>query len=92
VACAVDLPETNCLELVRAVNGGELALEDIIELEQEALVENGQHHAQRLPSDDRQYSALYVDGVAARDRPWRRGLLVQLSGSSEAGDVVLFLR
>ena len=34
-------PETNSLELVRAVTGGELPLEDIIELEQEALAETG---------------------------------------------------
>ncbi len=34
-------PETNSLELVRAVTKGELSLEDIIELEQEALAEIG---------------------------------------------------
>lgn len=34
-------PETNSLELVRAVTGGDLPLEDIIELEQEALAETG---------------------------------------------------
>jgi chemotaxis protein CheC len=34
-------PETNSLELVRAVTGGELSLEDIFELEQEALAETG---------------------------------------------------
>jgi chemotaxis protein CheC len=34
-------PEVNSLELVRAVTGGELPLEDIIELEQEALAETG---------------------------------------------------
>jgi len=34
-------PETQSLELVRAVTGGELPLEDIIELEQEALAETG---------------------------------------------------
>jgi chemotaxis protein CheC len=34
-------PETNSLELVRAVTGGDLSLEDIIELEQEALAETG---------------------------------------------------
>jgi chemotaxis protein CheC len=34
-------PETKSLELVRAVTGGELSLEDIIELEQEALAETG---------------------------------------------------
>ena len=34
-------PETKSLELVRAVTSGELPLEDIIELEQEALAETG---------------------------------------------------
>ena len=34
-------PETKSLELVRAVTGGDLSLEDIIELEQEALAETG---------------------------------------------------
>ena len=34
-------PETKSLELVRAVTGGALPLEDIIELEQEALAETG---------------------------------------------------
>jgi chemotaxis protein CheC len=34
-------PETKSLELVRAVTGGKLPLEDIIELEQEALAETG---------------------------------------------------
>lgn len=34
-------PEINSLELVRAVTGGGLPLEDIIELEQEALAETG---------------------------------------------------
>lgn len=34
-------PETKSLELVRAVSGGDLPLEDIIDLEQEALAETG---------------------------------------------------
>ncbi len=34
-------PETKSLELVRAVTGGQLPLEEIIELEQEALAETG---------------------------------------------------
>jgi chemotaxis protein CheC len=34
-------PEVRSLELVRAVTGGELSLEEIIELEQEALAETG---------------------------------------------------
>jgi chemotaxis protein CheC len=39
--CLLIFPETKSLELVRAVTGGELPLEDIIELEQEALAETG---------------------------------------------------
>lgn len=34
-------PETKSLELVRAITGGDFPLEDIIELEQEALAETG---------------------------------------------------
>ena len=34
-------PDSNSLELVRAMTGGDLPLEDIIELEQEALAETG---------------------------------------------------
>ena len=34
-------PEQKSIELVRAVVGGELSLEDIVELEQEALAETG---------------------------------------------------
>jgi chemotaxis protein CheC len=34
-------PEVKSLELVRAVTGGELSLEEVIELEQEALAETG---------------------------------------------------
>jgi chemotaxis protein CheC len=34
-------PETNSLELVRAVTGGALPLEDVVALEQEALAETG---------------------------------------------------
>lgn len=34
-------PDANSLELVRALTGGELPLEDIIDLEQEALAETG---------------------------------------------------
>ncbi|WP_022681585.1 chemotaxis protein CheX [Sphingobium bisphenolivorans] len=34
-------PETNSLELVRAVTGGELSAEEVVEMEQEALAETG---------------------------------------------------
>ena len=34
-------PETNSLELVRAVAGGELSLQEVLDLEQEALAETG---------------------------------------------------
>lgn len=34
-------PETNSLELVRAVTGGELSLQEVLDLEQEALAETG---------------------------------------------------
>ncbi|WHO39363.1 chemotaxis protein CheX [Sphingobium sp. AP49] len=34
-------PETNSLELVRAVTGGELSAQDVVDMEQEALAETG---------------------------------------------------
>ncbi|RAK60997.1 chemotaxis protein CheX [Phenylobacterium hankyongense] len=84
-------PETKSLELVRAVTGGELPLEDIIELEQEALAETGNiilngclatiaNMLQRslkmsLPE------ILRGDGAA----------LFNIAPPPEAGDVVMFL-
>jgi chemotaxis protein CheC len=84
-------PETKSLELVRAVTGGELPLEDIIELEQEALAETGN---------------IILNGCLATianllDRSLKMSLPEILRGESahffnldpppEAGDVVMFL-
>lgn len=84
-------PETKSLELVRAVTGGELPLEDIIELEQEALAETGN---------------IILNGCLATianmlQRSLRMSLpeilrgegpeLFDLSPPPEAGDVVMFL-
>jgi len=84
-------PEINSLELVRAVTGGSLPLEDIIELEQEALAETGN---------------IILNGCLATianmlHRSLKMSLPEILRGHSsdlfnlvpppEAGDVVLFL-
>jgi chemotaxis protein CheC len=84
-------PETNSLELVRAVTGGELPLEDIIDLEQEALAETGN---------------IILNGCLATianilQRTLRVSLpqiirgegrdLFDVSGTSQPDDVVLFL-
>jgi len=84
-------PETRSLELVRAVTGGELPLEDIIELEQEALAETGN---------------IILNGCLATianllDRSLRMSLPEILRGGGSdffnlpppphAGDVVMFL-
>ncbi len=84
-------PETNSLELVRAVTGGELPLEDIIELEQEALAETGN---------------IILNGcLATIANMLQRGLkmslpeivrgggaeLFDLSGATDEEDVTLFL-
>ena len=84
-------PETKSLELVRAVTGGELPLEDIIELEQEALAETGN---------------IILNGCLATianmlQRSLRMSLpeilrgdgndLFDLEPTPEAGDVVMFL-
>ena len=84
-------PEINSLELVRAVTGGVLPLEDIIELEQEALAETGN---------------IILNGCLATianmlQRSLKMSLpeilrghgrdLFNLAPPPEAGDVVLFL-
>ena len=84
-------PEINSLELVRAVTGGGLPLEDIIELEQEALAETGN---------------IILNGCLATianmlQRSLKMSLpeilrghgrdLFNLAPQPEAGDVVLFL-
>lgn len=84
-------PEINSLELVRAVTGGVLPLEDIIELEQEALAETGN---------------IILNGCLATianmlQRSLKMSLpeilrgqgrdLFDLAPPPEAGDVVLFL-
>jgi chemotaxis protein CheC len=84
-------PEPRSLELVRAVTGGELSLEDIIELEQEALAETGN---------------IILNGCLATianllERNLRMSLPEILRGNGrdffnlapppEAGDVVMFL-
>jgi chemotaxis protein CheC len=84
-------PETKSLELVRAVTGGELPLEDIIELEQEALAETGN---------------IILNGCLATianmlNRSLKTSLPEILRGESrdffnlapppEAGDIVMFL-
>jgi len=84
-------PETRSLELVRAVTSGDLPLEDIIELEQEALAETGN---------------IVLNGCLATianmlQRTLRISLPEILRGDShdlfnlqpppEAGDVVLFV-
>jgi chemotaxis protein CheC len=84
-------PETNSLELVRAVTGGELPLEDIIELEQEALAETGNiilngclaTMANMLQRSLRMSLPEIVRGSGSD--------LFELAGVSEQEDVVLFL-
>lgn len=84
-------PETNSLELVRAVTGGELPLEDIIELEQEALAETGNiilngclaSMANMLQRSLRMSLPEIVRGSGSD--------LFELAGVSEQEDAVLFL-
>ena len=84
-------PETNSLELVRAVTGGELPLEDIIELEQEALAETGNiilngclaTIANMLQRSLRMSLPEIVRGGGAE--------LFDLAGASDNEDVALFL-
>lgn len=84
-------PETKSLELVKAVTGGELSLEDIIELEQEALAETGNillngclgTIANMLHRSLRMSLPEIIRGKGPE--------LFSLSPPPEAGDVVMFL-
>jgi chemotaxis protein CheC len=84
-------PETKSLELVRAITGGDLPLEDIIELEQEALAETGNillnsclaTIANMLQRSLRMSLPEVLRGNAAT--------FFSLAPPPEAGDVVLFL-
>jgi chemotaxis protein CheC len=84
-------PETKSLELVRAITGGDLPLEDIIELEQEALAETGNillnsclaTIANMLHRSLRMSLPEVLRGEARA--------LFSLAPPPEAGDVVMFL-
>ncbi len=84
-------PETKSLELVRAVTGGELSLEDIIDLEQEALAETGNiilnsclaTIANMLQRSLKMSLPEILRGQGAD--------FFNLAASPEAGDVVMFL-
>ena len=72
-------PETNSLELVRAVTGGELPLEDIIELEQEALAETGNIILNGCLATIANMLAAQPEDVAAGDPARRSARLLQSS-------------
>src|SRR5580693_4134738 len=84
-------PETKSLELVRAITGGDLPLEDIIELEQEALAETGNilqnsclaTIANMLQRNLKMSLPEVLRGNAAT--------FFSLAPPPEAGDVVMFL-
>jgi chemotaxis protein CheC len=84
-------PETKSLELVRAITGGDLPLEDIIELEQEALAESGNillnsclaTIANMLQRSLKMSLPEVLHGNAAT--------FFSLAPPPEAGDVVMFL-
>jgi chemotaxis protein CheC len=84
-------PETKSLELVRAITGGDLPLEDIIELEQEALAETGNillnsclaTIANMLQRSLKMSLPEVLHGNAAT--------FFNLAPPPEAGDVVMFL-
>lgn len=84
-------PEAKSLELVRAVTGGELPLEDIIELEQEALAETGNvilngclaTIANNLQRSLKMSLPEILRGESAQ--------FFELAPPPQAGDVVLFL-
>ncbi|MET3843856.1 chemotaxis protein CheC [Bradyrhizobium sp. OAE829] len=79
-------PETKSLELVRAITGGDLPLEDIIELEQEKSIGgNRQYSSQQLPGDDCEHAPAQFENVASRSAPRQRRNLFQSRASSRGG-------
>ena len=84
-------PEANSLELVRAVTGGELPLEDIIDLEQEALAETGNIILNgclaTIANILQRTLQVSLPEVVRGDGPE----LFDVSETSESDDVVLFL-
>ena len=84
-------PETKSLELVRAVTGGDLPLEDIIELEQEALAETGNiilNGCLATIANMLQRSLkISLPEILRGEGP----ALFNLAPPPEAGDVVMFL-
>ena len=84
-------PDTKSLELVRAVTGGELPLEEIIELEQEALAEIGNiilNGCLATVANMLQRSLKMSLPEILRGEPAR---FFTLSPPPEAGEIVLFL-
>ena len=84
-------PDTKSLELVRAVTGGELPLEEIIELEQEALAEIGNiilNGCLATIANMLQRSLKMSLPEVLRGEP---SLFVELAPPPEAGEVVMFL-
>jgi chemotaxis protein CheC len=84
-------PETKSLELVRAITGGDLPLEDIIELEQEALAETGNI----LLNSCRATIANMLQRSLKMSLPevlrGNAATFFSLAPPPEAGDVVMFL-
>ncbi|THD81716.1 MAG: chemotaxis protein CheX [Phenylobacterium sp.] len=84
-------PEIKSLELVRAVTGGDLPLEDIVELEQEALAETGNivlNGCLATIANMLQRSLkMSLPEVLRGEAP----MLFNLAPPPEAGDVVMFL-
>lgn len=84
-------PETKSLELVRAVTGGELPLEDIIELEQEALAETGNIILNgclaTIANQLQRTLKMSLPEILRGDGPE----FFELAPPPEAGDVVMFL-
>ena len=84
-------PETNSLELVRAVTGGELPLEDIIELEQEALAEIGNIILNGCLATIANMLQRSLKMSLPEVLRGRGPAFFELDPPPEAGDVVLFL-
>jgi chemotaxis protein CheC len=84
-------PETKSLELVRAITGGDLPLEDIIELEQEALAETGNILLNRCLATIANMLQRSLKMSLPEVLRGNAATFFSLAPPPEAGDVVMFL-
>ena len=84
-------PEAQSLELVRSIVGAEHSLEDVIDLEQEALAETGNIISECMLGYDCQCPAQDNADVTALGDPRNGATLFDTETPTSGGDLVMFL-